>query len=117
MPEPTIRGPKIPLQWSTTKIEGFVVEKVDNERSADNVLIEDEDSQYCTEVAGLRKKEMLDLEVMPLEDAEDLPEPGELFTYGTKEVSVTSIKDMTVKGGPMKWAMKAVHCPDIHTGP
>lgn len=116
MPDPIIRGPKIPLAWSTVKATGYVVEKDDEDEKCDQVLLEDEDSQYCTEITGLRKMEDRTIEVMPLSGLASPPTSGTLFTYGTKQISITSIKKSRVKGQAAKWTITGNRCPDIHTG-
>jgi hypothetical protein len=111
----TIRGPKIPLAWSTVKTEGYVVEKADDDSKCDNVLIEDEDSQYCTEVTNLRPMADRVIEVMPLSGLGETPIPGQIFTYGTKKISIISVKESRAKGQAMKWTITGIFLPGIHT--
>lgn len=114
MSDPIIRGPKIPLAWSTIKATGYVVEKHDDDEKVDRVLLEDEDSQFCTEITGLRKQSDVTIEVMPLEGLDEPPEAGDLFTYGAKQISISSIKKARAKGQAVKWTITGINCPDIH---
>lgn len=116
MSDPVIRGPKIPLSWSTVKATGYVIEKFDDDEKVDRVLLEDEDSQYCTEITGLRKQNERTLEVMPLTGLSSPPAAGDIFTYDTtKKISISSIKKARAKGQAVKWTITGIFCPDIHT--
>ncbi len=119
MSDPIIRGPKIPLAWSTVKATGYVVEKFDEDQKVDEVLIEDEDSQYVTEVTGLRRHSEMSLEVMPLSSVGTPPVAGEVFSYGaspdTKKFSVSSIKVARSKGQAVKWTLAGKFLPLVHT--
>lgn len=115
MPDPTIRGPKIPLAWSTVKAAGYVVEKDDVDEKCDQVLLEDEDSRFCTEITKLRQQTERTIEVMPLSGMNNPPVAGDLFTYDTTQISITSIKKSRAKGVAVKWTITGNHCPDIHT--
>lgn len=119
MPDPfTIRGPKQPLQWSTEKAAGYVVEKFDDDEKCDQVLIEDEDSQYCTEITKLRQMNERTIEVMPLSGLASPPAAGDIFSYGTspvKKLSITSIKKDRSKGAAVKWTITGNFLPLVHT--
>lgn len=113
MPDPTIRGPKIPLAWSTEKSTGYVVEKTDEDEKCDQVLIDDEDSVYCTEITGLRKMAEQTIEVMPLSGVAAPPSPGDVFIWGDKAMSILTIKKSRSKGNAMKWTITGNSCPGI----
>lgn len=116
MPDPTIRGPKVPLKWSTFTISGYVAEKDDIGHEVDTVRIEDENSQYVCEVTGLRRKKTRTLEVIPLAAA-TRPVEGDEFTYGTPALKITveSVKESFGKGAALKWTITGTHCPLINT--
>jgi hypothetical protein len=114
--DPVIRGAKVPLAWSTVKATGYVVEKFDEDEKVDQVLLEDEDSQYCTEITMLRQQTERTIEVMPLTGLATPPEAGDLFVYDTtKKFSITSIKKNRAKGGAVKWTLTGNFLPYVHT--
>lgn len=119
MSDPIIRGPKVPLKWSTTKAEGYVVEKFDRERKTDTVEIEDEDSAYICEITGLRRHQEISIEVMPLSGLGTPPIESDIFEYGegagAVKFSIAIIKESTAKGGAMKWTMSGKFLPLVHT--
>lgn len=116
MPDPIIRGPKVPLKWSTFLLTGYVVEKDDISNECDSVLLEDETGAYICEITGLRRKKTRSLEVMPLAAA-TIPVEGEEFTYGTPALkgTINSIKQSFTKSGAVKWTISITHCPLINT--
>lgn len=116
MSDPVIRGPKIPLSWSTIKATGYVVEKHDEDEKVDQVLLEDEDSRSCTEITGLRAETEVTIEVMPLSGLASPPQAGQLFSYGTKQISIKTIKKARAKGAAVKWTITGNNCPLIHQG-
>lgn len=116
MGAPIIRGPKIPLAWSTIKTSGYVVDKHDEDEKVDQVLIEDEDSQIVTEVTNLRPQTDVTIDVMPLSGLNSPPKASDLFTYGTKQISITSIKKSREKGQAVKWTISGNFLPGIHQG-
>jgi hypothetical protein len=111
----TIRGPKIPLAWSTVKAEGYVVEKADDDAKCDQVLIDDEDGVYNTEISKLREMSERSIEVMPLSGLSEPPVAGDIFTYGAKKISVLSIKESRAKSQAMKWTISGNFVATIHT--
>lgn len=116
MPDPIIRGPKVPLKWSTFAITGYVVEKDDLSHECDSVRLEDEAGAYVCEITGLRRKKTRSLEVMPLAAA-TRPVEGDEFTYGTPSLKITveSVKESFTKNGALKWSINGTHCPLINT--
>jgi hypothetical protein len=111
----TIRGPKIPLAWSTVTATGYIVEKFDEDEKVDQALIEDEESQYVAEITGLRAMTERTIEVMPITGLQTPPVAGDLFTYDSKKISVLSIKKSKVKGEAMKWTITGNFLPLVHT--
>ena len=115
MADPTLRGPKLPLSWSTTTITGYVVEKHDDDEKVDIVREEDENSQYCFEASGLRRMSDVTIEVLPLASLSSPPAAGDLLTYGSKAMVIKSIKKARGKGAAVKWTISGESCPLIHT--
>jgi len=113
--DPIIRGPKVPLAWSTVKATGYVVEKFDEDEKVDQVKLEDEDSQICTEITNLRQETERTIEVMPLSGLSTPPKAGDLFTYDSNKLSITSIKKARAKGAAVKWTITGVFLPYVHT--
>lgn len=115
MPDPVIRGPKLPLAWSTEKATGYVVEKTDENKKTDQILLEDEDGQFCTEITKIRQIADYNIEVTPLSTISEsaLPETGDIFTWGTKTMSILTISVQRVKGQVMKWIMTGNKAPGI----
>lgn len=118
MSDPIIRGPKIPLAWSTVTITGFVVEKTDEDIKVDAVELEDETGQFCTEITGLRLKTEHSIEVWPLA-AVTAPAVTDIFTWGTgggaKKMSIRSIKKSRAKGNKQEmWTLTGPFLPLVH---
>ena len=120
MSDPIIRGPKIPLSWSTVTITGYVVEKTDEDVKCDAVELEDEAGQFCTEITGLRLKTDLSIEVWPLSTLSGAPVPTDIFTWGTgggaKKMSIRQVKKSRAKGNKQEmWTLSGVFLPLVHT--
>lgn len=119
MSDPIIRGPKLPLAWSTVAITGYVNEKTDEDIKVDAVELEDETSQVVTEVTGLRLKTDFSIEVWPLSTVSSPPVVTDIFTWGSgggaKKMSIRSIKKSRAKGNKQEmWTLSGVFLPLVH---
>ncbi len=102
----TIRGVQ-PLKWGTNAADGFIVESVDNSRNGQEVTIEDETGEVVTHISGFGVTNAISISVIPLSTvALTLPNPGDVFTWGTDSTIIVSIDKKQVRKDVEKWSIK-----------
>lgn len=107
-----IRGIQ-PLAWGTQTISGYVNESSTEDETTGQFLIEDEVGDVCTEITGFGMKADVTLEVIPKDTVTSPPVASDIFTYGSKKITILSISKKRVKKDVEKWTIKGNRFPNV----
>ena len=107
-----IRGIQ-PLAWGTQVITGYVNEGSTEDESTEELIIEDEAGDACTQITGFGMKADVTLDVIPKSTVTTPPAAGEIFTYGSKKITILTISKKRIKKDVEKWSIKGNRFPNI----
>jgi len=102
----------MPLKWGTTTISGYVVEGLGETDTTGESTIEDEIGDVVTQIVDFGKMTDVSIDVIPDEDAVE-PDAGDIFSYGSKAIVISSIDKKQAKKDVEKWSIKGKRYPGV----
>lgn len=107
----TIKGIQ-PLKFGTTTITGYIVEEFGDDSKTEELVIDDENGDVCTQITGFGLKEEVTLSVIPL-SATTGPAVNTVIIYSAKAIRCLSVAIKQIRKDVEKWVIKGTIYPNV----
>lgn len=116
------RGQKIPVNFGTQTITGYIVDSSENSKEGEETELADETGDIVGHISGYGVKYSRSVSLIPVlaegAAAPSAPEPGDTFTMGDDfKMIVKSVKISRAKKDVEKWEISGTAYPNVDMEP